>query len=194
MALKSTSDRYGAMAISIHWATAVLIAILIVSGFRAANVMDPAVKAAILRVHIPIAVAVLALTILRIAWWLWFDRKPEPVAGSPRWQELSARAVHLLFYVVILAMIASGIGMLALSGAAPIIFGGDSALLPDFSKYPPRLAHGAMARLLIALLALHACAALYHHFVRRDGLLWRTWFMGPPARSPRQVILSEKAE
>ncbi len=73
-------------------------------------------------------------------------------------------------------MVPSGIGMLAPSGAAPIIFGGDGALLPDFSKYPPRLAHGIGARLLLALLALHASAALYHHFVRRDGLLRRMWF------------------
>ncbi|MBM3529390.1 MAG: hypothetical protein FJX62_14970 [Alphaproteobacteria bacterium] len=31
-------------------------------------------------------------------------------------------------------------------------------------------------RVLVALLALHVGAALYHHFVRRDGLLRRMWF------------------
>ena len=89
----------------------------------------------------------------------------------------TAQMVHLLFYVVILGMIASGIGMIALSGAAPLIFGGNGALLPDFWKYPPRLPHSIGARLLLALLALHVGAALYHHFVRRDGLLWRMWFI-----------------
>ena len=84
--------------------------------------------------------------------------------------------VHVLFYVVILGMIASGIGMIALSGAAPLIFGGESAQLPDFWKYPPRLPHAIGARVLVALLVLHVGAALYHHFVRRDGLLWRMWF------------------
>jgi len=73
-------------------------------------------------------------------------------------------------------MIASGIGMIALSGAAPLIFGANSAPLPDFWKYPPRPPHAIGARLLLALLVLHVGAALYHHFVRRDGLLWRTWF------------------
>jgi hypothetical protein len=48
--------------------------------------------------------------------------------------------------------------MMALSGAVPLIFGGESALLLDFWKF------------------LHVCAALYRHFVRRDGLLWRMWF------------------
>jgi cytochrome b561 len=84
--------------------------------------------------------------------------------------------VHVLFYVVVLGMIASGIGMMLLSGAAPLIFGGESALLPDFWKYPQRIPHGIGARLLLALLALHAGAALYHHFIRRDGLLRRMWF------------------
>jgi cytochrome b561 len=176
MAMKSTPDQYGTMAVAIHWVSAVLIVILIASGFRAANTVDPAAKAAILRFHVPIAVAVLALTIFRIAWWWGFDRKPDPVAGSPDWQERTARVVHLLFYVVILGMIASGVGMIVLSGAAPTIFGAEGAPLPDFWRYPPRVPHGIGARLLLALLVLHVGAALHHHFVRRDGLLRRMWF------------------
>ena len=173
---KSTSNQYGTVAVLSHWVSAILIIILIVSGFRAAGTVDPAAKAVILRVHVPIAIVVLALTLLRIVWWFGFDRKPDPVAGASRWQERIAWVVHVLFYVVILGMIASGIGMIALSGAAPLIFGGKSVPLPDFWKYSPRLPHAIGARLLIALLMLHAGAALYHHFVRRDGLLWRMWF------------------
>jgi len=138
MALKSTSDHYGTVAVSVRWLSALLILVLIGSGFRAANTMDPAVKAAILRVHIPLALAVLALTIVRIGWWCGWDRKPGPVGGLPRWQAHTAQLVHVLFYIVVLGMIASGIGMMVLGGAAPIIFDGKSALLPDFWKYPPR--------------------------------------------------------
>jgi cytochrome b561 len=176
LALKSSPNHYGAMAVSIHWLSAVFLLILIASGFRAAHTVDPVAKAAILRVHVPTAVGVLALMILRIVWWVGFDRQPRPVTGSPHWQERTAQLVHVLFYVVILGMIASGIGTMVLSGAAPLIFGGESALLPDFWKYPPRLPHAIGARLLLALLPLHVGAALYHHFIRRDGLLWRMWF------------------
>lgn len=176
MALKSSADRYGAVAVTIHWVTAILIVALLGSGFRAAATTDPLVKAEILRFHISIAIAVLALTTFRIVWWWRFDHKPSPVSGSVLWQERVAQAVHVLFYVVILGMTASGIGMLALSGAAPTIFGGVSVSLPDFWKYPPRIPHGIGARLLLALLAVHLGAALYHHFIRRDGLFWRMWF------------------
>jgi len=84
--------------------------------------------------------------------------------------------VHLLFYVAILGMAASGIGMFILSGAGPIIFDGGEGQLPDFWDYKPRVPHGIGARFLIVLLVFHTGAALYHHFVRRDGLLWRMWY------------------
>jgi cytochrome b561 len=128
--------------------------------------------------------------VFRIVWWLGFDRKPDPIAGSPPRLERIARAVHILFYAVILTLVASGIGMLALSGAAPIIFGDNGALLPNFSKYPPRLVHGIGARLLLALLVLHVGAALYHHFFRRDGLFRRMWFSNGPASVSGQGVQS----
>ena len=192
MALKSAPDRYGAVAVTIHWVSVVLILILIGSGFRAAGAVDPAAKAAFLRLHIPIAIAVLTLTVFRIVWWAGFDRKPGPVPGSPRWQERGAQVVHILFYIVILVMIASGAGLMALSGAAPLIFGGGAPSLPDFWKYPPRQGHAIGARLLLALLALHVGAALYHHFVRRNGLIWRMWFARPAGSS--ESIHMEKAK
>ncbi|MBR0755269.1 cytochrome b [Bradyrhizobium jicamae] len=174
MGLKSSSERYGTVIVAIHWLTALLMIGLFATGFRAANTIDPAAKVAILRAHIPIALAVITLTVLRIGWWA-VDRKPDPIAGSPRWQEQTARAIHVLFYVVIIGMTASGIGLMALSGAAPMIFGGEGAL-PDLWNYPPRVPHGLGARLLLGLVALHASAALYHQFVRRDHLLRRMWF------------------
>jgi len=176
MTLKSRADRYGKVAVSIHWLSAILILALLGSGFRAANTMDAAEKAGFLRFHIPVAIIVLLLTLLRIVWWWRFDRKPLPVKGSPAWQELIARWVQVAFYVVILAMAASGVGMMVLSGAAPAIFGQTGAALPNFTDYPPRAPHGLGAFALVALFAFHGGAALYHHFIRRDGLLWRMWY------------------
>lgn len=175
MPLKSSSDRYGTVAVAIHWLSALLIVVLLGSGFRADGTEDAAAKAALLRVHVPIGVAILVLTLARIFWWLFADRKPAPVPMAA-WQDRASRAVHVLFYVVILGMTASGIGMLILSGAGPVIFGGANEPLPDFWDYPPRIAHAFGARLLIALLVLHIGAALYHHFIKRDELLRRVWF------------------
>lgn len=173
---KSTTDRYGAIAVTVHWLTAITIILALASGFQAGDAMDAADKVGFLRLHIPAAIVALLLTLFRIVWWWSLDRKPVPVTGGPPWQERLARVVHIALYVLILGMVASGIGMIALSGAGPEIIGGTGAALPDFMEYPPRIAHGFGASLLLALLAAHVGAALYHHFIRRDGLLWRMWY------------------
>lgn len=176
MPLKSNNTKYGSIAVTIHWLSALLLVIALGSGFRADGTPDLDAKSQILVIHASIGTTILLLTLLRIGWWWFVDRKPDPVAGIPAWQERSARAVHLLFYVLILGMIGSGIGMFVLSGAGPIVFAGAEGQLPDFWDYPPRIPHGIGARLLLAFFAIHAGAAVYHHFVKKDGLLRRMWF------------------
>lgn len=176
MAFRSMTDRYGAVAVTIHWLSAVLILVLLVSGFNAAGSPDAAAKAQALRLHISAGVLVLLLTLARLGWWWIFDQKPEPLAGTPLWQDRAARLVHVALVVVVLGMLASGIGMIVLSGAVPAVFGGAGAKMPDFHDFAPRAPHGLGAPLLIALIAAHTGAALWHHFIRRDGLLGRMWY------------------
>lgn len=175
--MKSTPERYGRVAITIHWVSALLIIALLGSGFRAELTTDALQKMTILRVHAALGISVLTLTLARIAWWWFADKKPATPADTPSLQRRAGSAVHTLFYIVILGMTASGIGMLALSGAGEILFAGAAGPLPEFEKFPPRIPHGIGARLMLALFALHVGAALYHHFIRRDGLLRR---MGLP--------------
>ena len=174
--MKSRSNNYGSVAVTIHWLSALLIIVLLASGFQAADATEAASQASFLRVHIPVAIAVLLLTIFRVVWWVFFDRKPAPIAGSLALQEFLSRAVHLAFYVIIFGMAASGIGMMILSGAGPTIFGGDISSLLNFSAYGPRAPHGIGATLLVLLLAAHILAALYHQFIRKDGLVRRMWY------------------
>lgn len=173
MSLRSSENRYGTVAIAIHWLSALFVLGLLISGFRAAGLDDPEAKAGILRIHAVVGSTVLLLTLARIAWWLFADRRPTDPAGTPRLQGRAAHAVHLLFYVALIGMAASGIGMLVLSGAAGILFGGAPGPLPDFFEYPPRIAHGFGAFFLLALVVAHLAAALYHQFVMRDRLLAR---------------------
>lgn len=172
MPIKSSPTRYGSVAIAMHWLTALLILLLFVTGLTAAGQSDESAKIALLRFHIPLGTAVLLLTLLRIAWWLAADRgRPARPPDQPGWQKVTAKAVHAGLYVVVLATAASGIATIVLSGALPAIFAG--ATLPDFHAVLPRDAHGVASRILLALLALHIGAALYHQFIRRDHLLAR---------------------
>jgi cytochrome b561 len=171
MQWKSSTNRYGGVAIFLHWSTALGIAGLLLSGFRAAGMHDDAGKIALLRVHAVIGMSVVLLTLARLLWWWFADRKPDDAV--PHWQKLAASLVHRLFYCVIIVMGASGAGMLVASGAGKILFAGAPGPLPDFLHFAPRIPHGIGARVLLALIAAHVAAALFHHFVRRDRLLAR---------------------
>jgi len=173
MALKGSAGRYGSVAIVLHWLSAALILALLAAGFVAANTTDPATKAAILRLHAPTGVFVLALTVLRLVWWLAIDRRPEPLADLPPVQVKAAKAVHGLLYAAIIVLAASGIALMALSGARPILMGEVEGVLPDFWDFPPRYVHGAMAWLLALLVVTHVAAALHHQLIRRDGVMRR---------------------
>lgn len=169
MALKSSTERYGAIAVSIHWVSALAVILMLASG-QAMGWNDDLVGN-ILPIHVLMGLVVGVLTLFRIVWWLAFDRQPRPVAGISAGQERLARAVHLGLYVAITIMVVSGIAMLALTGAAPQIFGGGS--LPEFDEVAPFAAHSLVSRLLLALVAGHIGAALWHQFIRRDGLIGR---------------------
>ncbi len=174
--MKSTTTAYGTVAVTLHWLSAILIIALFASGFRATSTDVSAAKAGILLIHVPIGISILLLTLLRIGWWLFADRKPDHLESDPAWQVFIGKAVHLLLYIVTLGMVAAGIGMLVMSGAGAILFGGSSAPLPNFFDYPPRFAHGAGARLLLVLLALHVVGALYHQYFKKDGTFRRMWY------------------
>lgn len=171
MGLKSTPTRYGAVAIAVHWTSAIAIVATFGLGLMAAGTTDAAMEVTLLRGHIVLGSLVLILTLLRIGWWIWGDRRPAPVAGLPRVQALASSIVHYAICAVILLMASSGITTLILSGAMPAIIAGTA--VPDFSELVPRVAHGVMSRLLLVLLVAHIGAALYHQFVRRDRLLGR---------------------
>lgn len=170
---KSSTDRYGRVAISIHWISAVLVIGLMIAGLRAADMADHEAKASLLRIHAPMGMAILVLTLARIGWWLIADTKPVEPAGVSHLQAMAAVAVHGLLYVALIGLAGSGIAMMVLSGAGEILFGTAPGPLPDFWDYAPRYGHAAMAWLMGALLVLHVGAALYHQFVLKDRLFAR---------------------
>jgi cytochrome b561 len=170
MAAKSTEARYGSVAVAVHWTSAAVIFVALGSGL-AMGIVQPSVKLPILMAHLAAGGTALLLTLARVVWWLTADRRPTDPPGQPAWQAVAARAVHYLLYAAILILGASGIATLALSGAVPALLAG--APLPDLSQIAPRLAHGVMSKVLIALLAGHIGAALWHQFIRHDRLLAR---------------------
>lgn len=169
MSSKSTPTRYGSVAIAIHWSSALAVVLAFAAGLALTNA-EPA-PAALLVAHIGLGSSVLLLTLLRIVWWLVADKRPALPANQPKVQQLAAKIVHALLYVILILMATSGITTVVLSGAIPAMMAG--VPVPDFSELVPRMAHGIMSKLLLALLVAHIGAALYHQFIRKDRLLGR---------------------
>lgn len=172
MAARGSATRYGAVAVALHWVSAAAIIALFVLGFAANGAADDARETALLRLHVPLGLLVLALTLARLA-WAFLDRRPAPPPDLPRWQDRAARSVHVLLYGLVLAIGGSGVALMALSGAGDVLSGAAPGPLPAFEGYLPMLAHLAGALLLLALLGAHVGAALHHQLVRRDRILAR---------------------
>jgi cytochrome b561 len=169
MQLKSSTQRYGVMAATIHWLSALAVVLMLTSGLIMTR--QPDLLGSILPMHVSLGLLVGVLTLFRIVWWVFFDTRPAPVSGISRGQVWAARLVHLGLYGAIVIMVASGMAMLVLTGAAPAVFSGST--LPDFGAVAPSVMHGLMSRILIVLAISHIGAALFHQFIKRDGLIGR---------------------
>lgn len=180
---RGTPQSYGSPAIALHWALAAAIFVALPLGFLAAHAPDRGQATSLLRIHVPLGILILLLTVARAIWRYRHAPPPSP-SGESHWLSALARVSHLLLYVVPISLSASGLALLALSGAGPIVFARARGTLPDFTQFPPMAVHAAAAFALIGLLGLHVAAVVYHQVYRRDGLLARMG-IGSPSGLPR---------
>lgn len=168
-----TESRFGGVAQILHWLTALLVlaAFLVSSGGPPSRVYGDA-NAANLLLHESLGLAVFVLVAARLL-WRSFDRIPDEPA-MPRWMALLSRTVHWMLYFLLVAVPATAI-LGAWFGGHPVTVYGVGAIGPFFAPWDAgeTLAeiHGLLGDIIIWLAGLHASAALYHHFVRRDRVL-----------------------
>jgi cytochrome b561 len=119
--------------------------------------------------------AALVALLVRIV-WRNMTATPRLPDGVPDWQKSAAYFVHLCFYALMLALPVTG-WLMSSAGGFPVYLWFDQGLLPDLVRSDPSQfrfyidLHRWLAYALVALLALHAGAALAHHFVWRDDTL-----------------------
>jgi len=171
-------SRYHPALVALHWLIAILVVFSLGMGMLVLEEIPNSAPEKIdaLRGHMVAGVAILLLMLVRLGVRLGTRRPAPATTGKPLLDRL-ARATHWAFYLLVLLMAGSGIATSVQAGLPGIVFGGSGAPLPEsFSIYLPRTVHGFVAGVLLALILLHAAAAPYHQFVRRDGLFSRMWF------------------
>jgi cytochrome b561 len=186
MPLRSTEQSWGALLRAFHWLVAVLILAQGAIGLSMVQMGLTPAKVRVFALHKSIGMTILALVLLRIAWRIT-ERRPADPPAMPHWQRRAAHALHLMLYVLIVAIPLSGWWFNSTANAPLVWFGWfDIPGLTDGYDpvWKPRalMVHQALFWLLVALLAGHVGAALWHHFRERDDVL-RRMAIGSPKRN-----------
>lgn len=161
---------------ALHWVTAVAVILLLVAGIAMNNVPPGPWMNGLYVLHWSLGVLVLPLALLRIAIRL---ARPSPgfPDDMPGWQRQAANANHALLYAIL--VINPLLGYLTKSAYGgpvtffwlidlPPVIGKDKALFEQLSTV-----HGLIGFTMIAVIAVHVAAALFHGLVRRDGIFSR---------------------
>ncbi|MDJ0820800.1 MAG: cytochrome b/b6 domain-containing protein [Paracoccaceae bacterium] len=170
--------RYHPFLVVLHWLLAAMIigGLIMGSQVLAATPNSDPFKMTSLLMHMSMGIAILALMIVRLIVRFATAKPPHADIGNPL-LNTGAKAAHWAFYVLVIAMCASGLATANAAGLPAIVFGGSGDPLPaNFDDIASRAAHGVIAILLGLLILAHVAAGIYHQFVRKDGLFARMWF------------------
>lgn len=165
------STHFNLLARVLHWLMAAMILTMLFVGVG--MVASVSQRPWLLNLHRPLGIAILVLVLVRLGNRLRHRPPPLP-ADLPRWQKAAAHASHWLLYALMLAMPLLGWSMLSAGGYPIVLWPG--VQLPPIAPHSPALyawlrsAHGWLAYLLFATVLAHLCAALFHAWVRRDGV------------------------
>jgi cytochrome b561 len=175
MALRNDSRRYGSIGMLLHW----LAALCVVCAWTLGLTVDDFPKSwegAVVFTHISFGLVVLALLLVRLGWRMTSPPPPPLATPFDPWVGVAALSVHVLIYALLLMVPLAGILLQFTRGQPLPLFGlfeiasplaRDRTLAGSVKNVHELLAHALL------ILALHALAALVHHYVLKDDTLRR---------------------
>ena len=170
--------QYDRMTIALHWLTATLIGLVWVIGQTIDFAPSGPLRVDYRSVHIALGVALILVVAIRVTWRLTHGRSL-PGAGDA-WMERVARLTHWALYLLIAATLVLGLANVWVRGDSifaqftiPAFDPGNRALRRLIGGW-----HALAANAVLIVAGLHATAALFHHYVLRDGVLRRMLPMG----------------
>jgi cytochrome b561 len=175
--LENKEDRYGAVALLLHWSMALLVIGLAALGLYMVTLPDVGFdtkKVTLVLCHKELGLLAFVLLAVRLSWRVT-QILPRLVEDLPDWQKVAARFVHLSLYGLLVALPVTGWLMSSAAGIPVSFFG--LFVLPDliprdqdlFARYVDL--HRWLGYALVLLILAHAAAALRHHFVSEDDTL-----------------------
>jgi len=173
----ATGSQYGAVAKVTHWIMFALVAAQFVVAWVMPEIEWGTQPEFWINLHLSLGALLMLLVVFRLAWRLTHSA-PRPEAGTPPWQRWSAGATHALLYVLLIVLPITGWAASSVRGWRVTLLGlfDLPALLPKGTKLGFKAGDmhaDLLSWALLAVIGLHVFAALYHRFVKRDGVLQR---------------------
>ena len=171
--MSTSTSHFAPLARLLHWLMALMvIAMLFIGAGMAASISER--HEWLLNLHKPLGIAILLLVVVRL-FVRFSTRQPPLPADLPAVQVLAAKLSHVLLYALMFILPIVGWAMISAAGD-PVMLS-SSLQLPSILPANPttfcflRKAHTYLAYLLFFTVLLHLAAALFHGWVRRDGVL-----------------------
>ncbi|MEM5518401.1 cytochrome b/b6 domain-containing protein [Henriciella sp. AS95] len=173
----TSSARYSAVAIALHWAIALGIIGMIALGWNMEG------NESLYQLHKSIGITILILTIARIIWRVMNPPPPLPEEMKPL-EKTASHLVHWAFYGLMLAMPLTGWLLVSTSydfDIPTVLYGlvswpdipGVGFLANETGHAIVEFVHSKLAWVAIALLVLHVAGAVKHEFSAEEGVLKR---------------------
>jgi cytochrome b561 len=177
------AERYDGVAVALHWTTVALVAILLTTGLTVAWGYEGALKNTLYAVHKAVGLLTFFVVAFRLTRRLLRGTPPLP-SSVPATVGRVAGVWHRLLYSALLVMPVTGY-VYVVAGGYPVEVLNALGVPPLLDKYMPlskaaEAVHRTLAFVVIALVAGHTAAVVWHDVVRRDGVMRR---MLPGARS-----------
>jgi len=174
MKITNTENRYGMMAILLHWGIAILIIGLLAEGLYMVGLSVSLQKLKLFGWHKEYGMLVLILACFRLGWRIT-NTVPLLPKEIPTWQKLAARTAHWAFYFFMFAMPITG-WLITSAAGLPVSFFGlvtfPDLVLPNADlRMEFIFIHKWLAYGLIATICVHTGAAFKHHFINKDNVL-----------------------
>jgi cytochrome b561 len=167
--------RHNSATITLHWLTLIAILTAVAAVLVQDYIDNDNLTHALITLHRSLGLLVMLMVVIRI-----FVREPiNHLAPTPQMQALQnlvATLVHIGIYLLLIAIPLGGWAMSSASGKPmsffwlfqiPAILGRDRDLSDTLHDWHEWSAWG-----LLAMVGMHAAAALWHHYFLRDGVLY----------------------
>lgn len=160
----------------LHWLVVALLIVQFIIAWTMPDIGRHTPLGTLISLHFAFGVLILGVVIVRLIWWA--THGVPKADDTPKWQHWSALVVHWLLYLLLFGLPILGWLNASWRGYTVSLFG--------LLEMPKLVAthvpgwqwtgglHSFLADyVLLTLVGLHVFAALYHYFIRRDGILQR---------------------